>query len=174
MATGPYRADSADDLLTRLRLSNGNLAVISNILLAADGRKTQLGRRIAAAAQALLAGANFEAEISRLPSGEGTQMSPSPTINADLGGLSQVVVDARQEIDYERIRVTFSAENEILHRWGMSAILPSELVIFVFDYWAKNLPQTRLDQLDDDVRALANLDGEKYGTVLKKNQREGR
>jgi hypothetical protein len=56
----------------------------------------------------------------------------------------------------------------------MSAILPSELVIFVFDYWAKNLPQTRLDQLDADVRALANLDGEKYGTVLKKNQREGR
>ena len=174
MASGPYRAESADDLLTRLRLSNGDHAIISNILLAADGRKTQLGRRITAAVQAILSGANFEAEIGRLPSGEGVQVSAGAKITADFADSSQIVSESGQAIDYERIRGTFSAENEILHRWGMSVILPIELVIFVFDYWAKNLSQMRLEQLEHDVRALSNLDGEKYGAVLNKNQRKGR
>lgn len=121
----------------------------------------------------------FSSRVDRRSGRHANREAASPTEGDDPGQRSQQIgTDAALQARYQSLRATFTMEGEILARWGITAGMPGEFQIEVFDMWRTLLTEGpdrhgwSLADLEADVRSLSAERGP-Y-PMLKGRHRNGR
>lgn len=160
MAIGrPYMQLSLDALKAKLSDSPGNRVLLEEVQHELAFRTTPGAKRLEREVQTLLAGTYTVAKASKKASKE------APTTSCDSDGPAPPTGAPSTDLEsrYFALRATFTAEAEILSRWGMTSLAPPPLRDAAFRYWQEIFNaggQHPLglgrDDLERDLEALKN------------------
>jgi hypothetical protein len=142
--TRPLQPFRVDELTRRFESARGDRSALLQL-------QEELTQRSTPSARGLLD--EVKRALARLPThppapqarnqllGIGAATGSSSTVHhasaaADGGSAAQVPVD------YEWLRKSFTAESELLARWGMTASLPDDLMENLFAKWIERLTST--------------------------------
>lgn len=164
MAIGrPYMQLSLDALKAKIGDSPGNRVLLEEVQHELAFRTTLGAKRLERYVQALLAGADTEA----IP--PNSSKKASKTLSTSDGSAPPTAAPSSDlESRYLALRATFTAEAEMLSRWGMTSLAPQPLRDVMFSYWQQVFNsggQHPLGLGDEDLeRDLEALKNEKRGT----------
>lgn len=166
----PYQHSSTESLenLARENPHDGPLLYAITLELRQRGRKR--ARRAADVVAALQEALEQPADASaaaRQPARAGAGDGPSARAAASYS-TSELIARPTLVERYQALRVTFTAEAEVLARWGLTPLLPAELRGYLFEAWSQRFAAlgsdahphglTRVD-LERDRAALTGRPG---------------
>lgn len=129
----PYRMMSIDDLTGRIRGSASNKVLLDEVARELEHRSTNRAKALAREVERL------RIALSQQKPGPLSPETKAPAARALVPEPAAGDIGAR----YESLRATFTAEAEILARWGLTALAPDDLQNHVFAYWRNMLGRNR-------------------------------
>jgi len=161
--TRPLMSLRVDQLTMKFRNAGGDIEALRAL-------SAELGYRKTSTAKALLR--EVDAQLGRLsqkPSTGTKTIAPQTPDKEDpyksKTRRRQVTEEAPRTlpVDYELLRKTFSAESELLARWGMTSTIPDDFMSVVFDGWCDRLTDSpdefgrTVDSAREDRAQLARM-----------------
>jgi len=148
----PYMAMSIEDLTSTVRNASSRM-LLDEVANELSHRKTHRARRLAQEIEGLQAGERPAQRKAR-----------EDTRSSDTAPLATSIEDDALTVRYNALRATFTAEAEILARWGLTALAPHDLRIEAISHWRQALhedPEAHplglsIDDLERDLQALAD------------------
>lgn len=161
----PYRTMSIDELVSKVRSSRQDMALLAEVAHELEFRSTQRAISLAVEVARLRdAGGHLAASDQDTPARQRAPSIKHQGARASIGrgsGGDDAPAGLTVEGKYSALRETFTAEAEVLSRWGLTSLAPAPLRELAIDYWrrvlAAGLPHpldmTSAD-LERDVHAL--------------------
>lgn len=134
----PFIQLSLEALRARIGESSGNPALLEEVRQELAFRKTHGAKRLNGEVEALLA----EGGVGSCPSEESPPQRQADPASRGTGPYPSAPSGTHLERRYMALRATFTAEAEVLSRWGMTSLAPPPLRTVVFEWWRETLQQT--------------------------------
>ena len=147
MTERPYMMMGIEALERLAQTSKSDAEVLDSLIAELHHRKNLRAQRL----RSRLEGSDVQEASESATSGQlGTSRAASVPAAAvgnqdspDTGGTRPPAISAEEHSSllrrYESLRTTFTAESELLARWGMTPALPEDLQELVFSEWRKRL-----------------------------------
>lgn len=158
----PYMQLSLDGLRAKLSDSPDSRTMLEEVRHELAFRSTLGAKRLEREVEALLADAATSKSRKKLSEAQ------RPASESDTVARRAKASTSDLESRYSALRATFTAEAEILSRWGMTSLAPPPVRDAVFRYWQETLldPSGQhplglsCEDLERDIEALASEERE--------------
>lgn len=159
MASGrPFMQLSLDGLRAKVRDSPNSRSMLEEVRNELACRSTLGAKRLKREVETRLANAATTKAKKKLPETEQSASKGDKVERPSKANISGL------EARYSALRATFTAEAEILSRWGMTSLAPPAVREAVFRYWNETLLEPSgqhplglgEEDLKSDIKALAS------------------
>jgi hypothetical protein len=169
MAIGrPYIQLSLDALKAKLSDTPGNRVLLEEVQHELAFRTTPGARRLEREVLTLLEGLDTDAKASKKASKKASEVPTTTPCDSEGSAPPTGAPSSTLESRYLALRATFTAEAEILARWGLTSLAPPRLRDAAFRCWQEIFNSGGQHPLglgrDDLERDLESLKNEKRGT----------
>jgi hypothetical protein len=140
----PMRSMLVAEMEVLFASANGNRSVLMQLEAVLKQRSTPSARHLLNKVKSAIA--NLPTQPSAPPTRTQPPRVVAPTGSSSTGqrppAAGGVASASQAPIDYELLRKSFTAEAELLARWGMTASIPDDLMERVFSNWVERLTST--------------------------------